>query len=319
MALLFFVAVGVQAQPSQPPDQLSGSMSIIGTDTMKDLMARWIQGFSAVHPRVHIQLTAKGALTAAPALTGGSADLAPLGREFTPGEIAGFRKQKGYDPSGVRVALGSYDISGKTVALAFFVNAENPVVNLDFHQLQSLYCASADGENTKPITRWGQLGLSGEWASREIHLFGVNFPDGISNFIRLRICKGGEFRAGIHEEHTGGAINVLDRIVLDVTRDQAAIGYAGFANLKPGSKLVPLSETGPYLQGTRDEVATTQYPLTRYIYIFFDRTPGKPVPALEAAFLDYVLSPAGQALIGIDNIYMPLPPAITESQQRQLH
>ena len=317
--LLVFAAVGAHAQ-SQPRNQLSGSLSIIGTDTMKDLLARWIQGFCAIHPAVHIQLTAKGALTAAPALTQGSAGLAPLGREFTPSETANFHKQKGYDPSSVRVALGSYDISGKTVALGFFVNAQNPVSRLDFHQLAGIYCTSVDGKSTEPVTRWGQLGLPGEWTSREIHLIGVNFPDGISNFIRLRVCKGGEFRTGIHEEHTGGAVNVLDRIVSDVTRDPAAIGYAGFANLKPGSRLVPISESeaGPYLQGTRNEVAAAQYPLTRYIYIFFDRHPNEPVPPLETAFLHYVLSPTGQALVGTDNIYMPLPAPIAKSQQSQL-
>lgn len=285
---------------------------------MKDLLGRWIEGFNEIHPEVHIQLTAKGALTAAPSLTEGSADLAPLGREFTPGELAGFRKERGYDPVGVRVALGSYDISGKTVSLAFFVNSENPIGKLDFDQLQAMYCVPADGRDTAPISRWGQLGLSGEWANREIHLIGVNFPDGISNFIRLRVCKGGEFRAGIREEHTGGAINVLDRIVSDVSEDPAAIGYAGFANLKAGARLIPISESGTYLKGTHEEVATALYPLTRYIYIFFDRRPNRPVPRLDAAFLQYVLSPAGQALVGVDNVYMPLPKAVAERERQSL-
>ena len=75
------------------------------------------------------------------------------------------------------------------------------------------------GKAPQPITKWGQLGLTGEWAARDIHPVGVNFPDGISNFIRLRVCKGGDLRQGIREEHTGGPINVLDRIVTDVTAD----------------------------------------------------------------------------------------------------
>jgi phosphate transport system substrate-binding protein len=148
---------------------------------------------------------------------------------------------------------------------------------------------------------------------------GVNFPDGISNFIRLRVCKGGDLRQGIREEHTGGPINVLDRIVTDVTADPASIGYAGFANLKPGSKLIAISEDGgPYLEGTRAEVETARYPLSRYIYIFIDRAPGEPLQPLEREFLRYVTSPAGQTLVGSDNIYMPLPPSIAASQQEEL-
>jgi len=307
------------AQTATATAELNGSIRVVGTDTMKELMDRWIAAFTALHPGVHIELTAKGALTAAPALSDGTADLAPLGREFTPSELASFRAKRLYDPTGIRVALGSYNVSGKTVALAFYVNQSNPITKLNFQQLDAIYCNSLRRKAPYPITKWGELGLTGEWANRDIHPVGVNFPDGISNFIRLRVCKDGDLRQGIREEHTGGPINVLDRIVTDVAADPAAIGYAGFANLKPGSKLIPVSEDdGPYLEGTPAEVRTAQYPLTRYIYIFVDRVPGQPIPPLERAFLRYVTSPAGQQLVGSDNIYMPLPLSIAANQQEEL-
>jgi len=307
------------AQTGAPQPELSGSIRVVGTDTMKELLDRWIAAFTALHPKVHIELAAKGALTAAPALADGSADLATLGREFTPTELASFRSNRTYDPTGIRVALGSYDISGRTVALAFFVNQSNPIARLSFQQLDAIYCSTLLRGAMQPITTWGQLGLTGDWASRPIHPVGVNFPDGISNFIRLRVCHGGEFRPDVRSEHTGGPINVLERIVTDITADTAAIGYAGFANLKPGSKLIAISEDGgPYLVGTRSEVGTAKYPLSRYIYIFIDHAPGKPIPPLEGAFLRYVTSPAGQALVGSDNIYMPLPLSIAANQQEEL-
>jgi phosphate transport system substrate-binding protein len=309
----------IDAQVPEPEQESHGSIRIVGTDTMKDLMDRWIAGFTAVHPRVRIELAAKGALTAAPALADGSADLAMLGREFTPSEIVGFHARRSYDPTGIRVALGSYDVSGKTVALAFFVNQSNPLTKLNFQQLDAIYCNSLRRKAPYPITKWGELGLSGEWANRDIHPVGVNFPDGISNFIRLRVCKGGDLRQDIREEHTGGPINVLDRIVRDVAADPASLGYAGFANLKPGSKLIAISEDGgPYLEGTRAEVGTARYPLSRYIYIFIDRAPGQQIPPLELAFLRYVTGPEGQALVGSDSIYMPLPPSIAANQQEEL-
>jgi phosphate transport system substrate-binding protein len=317
--ILHAASAVTHAQTPESQQELRGSIRIVGTDTMKDLMDRWIAGFTAIHPGVRIELAAKGALTAAPALSDGSADLATLGREFTPSEIAVFHAKRPYDPTGIRVAIGSYDTSGKTVALAFFVNQVNPITRLNFQQLDAIYCNSLLRKAPHPITKWGQLGLTGEWASRDIHPVGVNFPDGISNFIRLRVCKGGDLRQGIREEHTGGSINVLDRIVTDVAADPASIGYAGFANLKPGSKLIAISEDGgPYLEGTRAEVETARYPLSRYIYIFIDRAPGQPLPPLEREFLRYVTSPAGQALVGLDNIYMPLPLPIGAGQQEEL-
>jgi phosphate transport system substrate-binding protein len=123
------------AQAPETQQELRGSIRIVGTDTMKDLMDRWITGFAVTHPAVRIELAAKGALTAAPALSNSSADLATLGREFTPSKIDGFHAKRPYDPTGIRVAIGSYDTSGKTVALAFFVT---PRRHFKLHQATGL-------------------------------------------------------------------------------------------------------------------------------------------------------------------------------------
>lgn len=314
----FALLASARAQTA-PSAEDPSALRIVGTDTMKELLSRWIEGFVALHPDARIELTAKGALTAAPALATGAADLAPLGRELTPSELATFRRRHAYDPTAIPVGLGSYDVSGRTVALAFFVNAANPIQRLSFQQLDAIYCTMLKQGAKQTVVTWGQLGVKGPLAGVEIHPIGVNFPDGISNFIRLRVCKDGQFRTGIREEHTGGPVNVLDRIVSDVVADEASIGYAGFANLKRGSKLVAISEEGgPYLSGSRAEVASTQYPLTRHIYILVDRAPGEPLPRLAEEFLRYVLSPQGQALVSTDGLYMPLPAADAAAEERML-
>ena len=319
LGLCFAWASAAYPQPAAANHELSGSIRIVGTDTMRELMGRWIVAFTALHPAVHIELAAREALTAAPALADGSADLAPLGREFTPAELATFHRNRTYDPTGIPVALGSYDVSGRTVALAIYVNQSNPIDQVSFQELDAIFCTSLRRGLPHPIASWAQLGLRGDWASRPVHPIGVNFPDGISNFIRLRICKDGQLRPDTYTEHTGGPINVLDRIVSDVVADPDAIGYAGFANLKPGAKIVAIAETGgPYLTGTRAEVASAEYPLTRFIYIFVDRKPGEPIAVVEREFLRYVLSPAGQAMVGADKIYMPLPQAVAGLEQKAL-
>jgi ABC-type phosphate transport system substrate-binding protein len=137
LPILLASSAVAHAQTPESKQELRGSIRIVGTDTMKELMDRWIAGFTAIHPEVRIELAAKGALTAAPALSDGSADLATLGREFTPSEIAGFHAKRPYAPTGIRVAIGSYDSSGKTVALAFFVNQANPIARLNFEQLDA--------------------------------------------------------------------------------------------------------------------------------------------------------------------------------------
>ena len=318
LASTLLTLLAATALSAQTPQDLRGTLRIAGTDTMKDLMERWVAAFTALHPEAHIELAANGALTAAPALTSGSADLVSLGRELTPPELAAFHATRDYDPTAVRVALGSYDTSGKTVALAIFVNAANPVQKLSFQQLAAAYCTPSGKDGTQPAT-WDQFGLGGEWATQAVHPIGVNFPDGISNFIRLRVCQGGELRADIRTEHTGGPVNVLARITNDVAADPAAIGYAGFANLEAGTKIVAVSEDGiHFTHGTRAEVASAEYPLTRFIYLFLDRRPGTAVPPLAAAFLRFVESPQGQSLVANDGVYLPLPPAILAVETQHL-
>lgn len=318
MTLLYAAYRGfpqVQASPAEPQ-----TLRIVGTDTMKELMDRWIADFAAMHPEIRIELTAKGALTAAPALAGGSADIVTLGREFTPPELAAFHSSRDYDPTGVRVALGSYATSGRTAAIAFYVNRSNPIVKLNFKQLDAIYCTSLRQGGTKEITTWGQLGLTGEWASRRVEPIGVDFPDGISNFIRLRVCRDGTFRSDLKTEHTGGPINVLERIVTDVAADPSAIGYAGFANASSGVKQIAISEDGgPHLTGNPEEVAADTYPLTRFIYLFIDRKPGATIPPATLEFLRYVVSPQGQALVPTDEIYLSLPTPIAATERSKLH
>ena len=330
LAMMFSLAFGMLAQqpvdqraiadsdaPAYKPDPaLAGQLHLVGTDTMKDLLDAWVTDFTAVQPNVAIDVEAKGALTAAPALTGGTADIAPLSREMTPIEIDRFKAKYGYEPTPIRVGLGSYNTSGKTVALALFVNQANPLRQLNFTQLDAIFCSSLRRGASRQITRWGQLGLTGEWENREIHLVGVKVPDGISNFIRLRLCDGGTFRAGIHEENTGGTVNVLDRIVSLIAADPAAIGYGGFDNLKPGTRQLAIAEDshGPYLRGTFDEVASARYPLTRYIYLYVNLPPGKPLAPATLRFLSYVLSREGQSAVERDGTLLPLPDGDLKSQ-----
>lgn len=91
------------AQSAATKDELNGSIRIIGTDTLKQLMGRWIATFSALHPAVPIEL-ANRALTAAPGRVDGTADLAPLGREFTPTKLAVFHSSRTCDPTDIAVA-----------------------------------------------------------------------------------------------------------------------------------------------------------------------------------------------------------------------
>ena len=297
-----------------------GHLVSFGTDTMNDLMRRWIAGFHQLQPGVQVDLQSQASLSVPASLTAGTAQLSPLSRELNPQEIEAFRAKHGYPPTEIAVALGSYRTPTRTVALTFYVNDANPLQKLTLPQLDAIWCTTLHRGAEGPITQWGQLGLTGEWQHRPIHLVGVLPPDGVPNFITRRVCDGGTLRDGIYGEKNGEPTSVLTRIVQDVAKDPAAIGYAGFHNRQPNTHPLLLAEAavGPYLSGTFDEVRTARYPLTRSVYIYVDRAPGHPVASAVQQFLQYVLSLEGQRDVEREGIFMPLPATVAAEQRRKL-
>ena len=300
----------------KPVANLSGEIRSVGADTMEDLMKLWIAGFQKIYPNVKIQMEAKASGTAAPALTNGTADIGPVAREVLPNEEEPFRAKFGYDLFPVRVAGGSYRTPGRTHAITFFVNSKNPIDKLNFQQLDAIYSTTRKAGAPKDITTWGQLGLTGDWADKPIHLWGLKRPNGIANFIQDRVLKGGEYKDGINEHTTVGNLPALDAIARGVADDPYAIGYTGFANLIDGTKTVALSAKpgGPYYKGTFDEVASYKFPLSRVIYIYLNRKPGAPLDPPVREFLRFVLSRDGQKLVEQEGIFLPLTPSIVKEE-----
>lgn len=314
------------ADPSLPPYKAAAPIRAhlvsFGTNTMDDLMKLWIAGFQIEQPGVVIDLQSKASISVPAALTAGAAQLAPpLSRELNPAEVEAFRARRGYPPIEIAVALGSYRTPTRTVALTFYVNDANPIQRLTLTQLDAIWCTTLRRGEPAPITTWGQLCLTGEWKDKPIHLIGVQPPDGVPNFISRRVCNNGTLRDGIFGEKNGEPRSVLTRIVDDVAKDPAAIGYAGFHNRQPNTHPLLIADVarGPYMSGSFDEVRSARYPLTRFVYIYVDRDPAHPLLPGVREFLRYVLSLEGQRKVEEEGIFMPLPSSIASRERAKLN
>ena len=249
-------------------NDLSGELVSIESEWMDDLMKSWIAGFTKRYPNLSIKSLKRdtvGAMGVEPALTDGRIQLAPASRELMPFEIERFKKKFGYEPLGIRVALGSYRAPDRVKAIAFYVNESNPIKELTLAQLDAIYCSTRKRGYKDEIWKWGQLGLTGEWADREILPLGTHQPEGTGNFLRMQICLDGQFKEGFHNLKSAPPASGLDRIVTIVSINPSALGYGGFQNRKPGTKPVAIAEKegGPYFTGTFEEVSAGRYPLTR--------------------------------------------------------
>ena len=140
-------------------------------------MTLWAKGFEAYYPDVQIEIEGKGSATAPPALFEGVAQFGPMSRPMTAEEIAAFEKKYGYKVARFRVAVD---------ALAVYVNKDNPVPCLTMQQLDQIFSSTRQGSGSRSIDIWGGVGMTGEWATKPISIYGRNSLSGTYEFFNSR-------------------------------------------------------------------------------------------------------------------------------------
>ena len=299
--------LGAQAVPVdaglpvyQKVSGISGSLSSIGSDTMNNMMTLWAETFQKMYPNVKVQIEGKGSTTAPAALLAGTAQFGPMSRAMRGAEIDSFEAKYGYKPTELKT---SYD------ALAVYVNKDNPIEKLSLAQVEAIFSKGRKRGYKEDVKTWGQLGLTGDWANRPISLYGRNSASGTYGFFKEYALKNGDYKT-IVKEQPGSA-----SVVQGVEGDRFGIGYSGIGYKTSGVKIVPLAETmaGPFSNGSYDEVKNSKYPLSRFLYIYVNKAPGKPLPPLAAEFVKLIFSKEGQQAVVKDGYY-PLPAALAQAE-----
>jgi phosphate transport system substrate-binding protein len=88
----------------------------------------------------------------------------------------------------------------------------------------------------------------------------------------------------------------------------------------PQTKPVALAAKsgGPYVELTLENVQNRTYPLTRDVYYYLNREPGKPLAPRLKEFLRYILSREGQDAVMRDGKYLPLTAEAAREQLKKL-
>jgi len=297
-------AEDIAALPAYAPVAgISGNLSSMGSDSLNNLMTLWAEAFKRHHPSVNIQIQGAGSSTAPPALSEGTANLGPMSRPMKQQEIQAFEQRHGYPPTAVGVAID---------ALAVFVHQDNPIQSLTLDQLDALFSPNRRCGGSRDLLRWGDVGLGGDWAPRTIQLYGRNSVSGTYGYFKeMALCKG-DFRDRVNEQP--GSASVVQSVGTSLT----AIGYSGYGYRTAGVKMLKLAAPGrePVLPGSQTAL-TGEYPLSRLLYVYVNKPPERPLPAMEAEFLRLVLSDEGQGIVLRDG-YVPLPPAVAERELQRI-
>lgn len=272
---------------------VSGNLNSIGSDTLNNLMTLWAEGFRAVYPNVNIQIEGKGSSTAPPALIEGTAQLGPMSREMKSDEIDKFEKKYGYKPLAIKVAID---------ALAVFVHKDNPIKGLNLAQVDSIF-SSTYKRGGKPITTWGDIGLTGAWATRPMSLYGRNSASGTYGFFKEHALSKGDFKDTVKEQPGSSSV------VQGVASDLGSIGYSGIGYATSSVRALPLAEGSSMYEPSLENCLSGEYPLARFLYIYVNKKPNESLDKLTQEFISFVLSKAGQEIVVKDGYY-PLPATV---------
>ena len=298
------VQVDTRIEPYEKVSGISGGAGSIGSDTMNNLMALWLEGFRKHYPSVKIQIEGKGSSTAPPALIEGTAQFGPMSRAMKASEVDKFEARFGYKPTPLRTSLD---------ALAVFVNKDNPIDGLAIPQVDAIFSKTRRGGFTRDITTWGQVGLTGTWTDEPISLYGRNSASGTYGFFKKVALFKGDYKDMVKEQPGSASV------VQGVTAESSGIGYSGIGYRTSGVRVVPLAQAAgqPFHDATLENVLDGSYPLGRFLFLYINREPGKPLDPMIREFCRFVFSKEGQEIV-IKDGYLPVPFEVVKEELAKL-
>jgi phosphate transport system substrate-binding protein len=223
-----------------------------------------------------------------------------MSREMKGTEIDQFEKKFGYKPTPIRTSVD---------ALALFVNKDNPIKCLSIAQVDAIFSKSRRRGSKEDVTTWGQIGLTGEWAAKPISLYGRNSASGTYGFFKEHTLGNGDYKDSVKEQPGSAAV------VQGVTVDRYAAGYSGIGYATAGVRAVPLAEKdgGKCVEAVADTAYSGAYPMARFLFVYINKAPGKPLDPLTREFVRVIVSKDGQEGV-IKDGYFPIPASIAKEE-----
>jgi phosphate transport system substrate-binding protein len=181
-----------------------GAIRIGGAEHAKFIVERANALYAKTHPGAKLVDVSAGAETAIPKLTFGRILIGSMGRPIKPLETDGFKRVVGAEPVEIRVAHAANDTSQHlATSLAVYVHRDNPITQLTTRQVAKILSVGNPGGD---FSRWGQLGLKGEWTRRLIHPLGTPEYSGFGVWMQANQLDGKPYSAAYEEYATTGEL-----------------------------------------------------------------------------------------------------------------
>lgn len=271
--------------PMPVDEELSGSFSVTGSNTVTPLTSVWAEAFMETNPKVRIAVSGPGSGVGIASLIDGTTDVCQASRKIKSAETEQ-AEANGVEP---------YEIQVATDALSVIVHPSNPVSELTIAQLSAIY--------TSQITNWKELGGN----DAEIVAISRDTNSGTHVFFKEHVVQMKGLSTEDKSLEYGPDVLMLPSTeggVAEVDQNPNAVFYPGLGYVHSAVKLMAIKKTASDI-AVLPSVATAldgTYPIARPLLYY---TNGGPDGVIKA-FIDYCLSAEGQQKV-TEVGYVPLP------------
>lgn len=255
--------------------QRQGSISIIGSDTMVNLIQSLAEEFMKTHPDSFIAVTGGGSGTGIASLISNSCDIASASRKMKKEEIEKAKKNN-INPVEVTVGLDG---------IAVVVNPSNKVDKLTMDQLSDIF--------TGKITNWKEVGGD----DKKIVVLSREMNSGTHIYFKEHVLRKG--KADSKEEFAPSALllSSSQAITDEITQNVQAIGYYGMGYVNSKQKVLEIAKDKKniYYKPSIPNVISGEYPISRPLLLYTNTEclqEGK-----NKEFIDFALSKEGQEIV----------------------
>lgn len=273
-------------------EEIKPALQIIASEQADGLAEELVAAYCLQRPDIRCRVTLAAEEAAFALVINKRASLAITGREIFPFEAVPWKKLLGTPPFAIPIALSpSQAEPARSLSVAVYVHHTNPLQKLTLAQLGSIF---TQGNPQGDYSRWGQMGLSGEWAERGLHPLLLPETSPIGGYLQRSHFCGRE--RSYHSEY----VAQTDALMARLAQDPCAIGIAELGRESGMLRRVPLvADNGEEAwYGSTAEMQQQKYPLTRYLWLSLPLDQSAKLEADAAAFARFILSAAGQEIVG---------------------
>ena len=262
--------------PYLPSGEVSAEVDVFGSTSMDTMAHGWATDFKKFHEKAKVVISAEGSETVFKRLAANPTAVGMLSRPVTEEELEELKRGGLKNPVAIMVAREP---------LGVFVNEANPLNEISFEQLVSVFCK---GTATDDEMTWQAMGVSGELAGKRIQLFERDSKSGTHAFVKNYLFKGLELKSASSSLSSNAAVAKA------VGESPEAIAICGLKCGGHDAKALHLKGATTLFPDDDHAILVGGYPLVRPLTLVLDLGQDSERSIAAREFVRFALSQAGQ-------------------------